>query len=150
RVRHPRRAAAQPPPPGGGRPARRGVGRPVAIVLRASAGVSIGGSRGVAPWEGANIPLPGLRGSLPDVCRTPSAPVALTCETNRRGGRAVECAGLENRYGRLRPSRVRIPPSPLTRNGFPGPSFERGTPGAPDDLGHLWRGRALSCVVAAG
>src|SRR5262249_6812145 len=25
--------------------------------------------------------------------------------------------GLENRYGRLRPSRVRIPPSPLTRRG---------------------------------
>ena len=43
----------------------------------------------------------------------PGAPVALTCAANRRGGRAVECAGLENRYGRFRPSRVRIPPSPL-------------------------------------
>ena len=32
---------------------------------------------------------------------------------HRRGGRAVECAGLENRYGRFRPSRVRIPPSPF-------------------------------------
>ena len=42
-----------------------------------------------------------------------SPPLALTCEANRRGGRAVECAGLENRYGRFRPSRVRIPPSPL-------------------------------------
>ena len=45
---------------------------------------------------------------------------AVACAANpcliaarRRGGRAVECAGLENRYGRFRPSRVRIPPSPL-------------------------------------
>src|SRR5881227_1789398 len=39
----------------------------------------------------------------------------LTFAPDRRGGRAVECAGLENRYGRFRPSRVRIPPSPLNR-----------------------------------
>src|SRR5437764_9753216 len=39
---------------------------------------------------------------------------------DRRGGRAVECAGLENRYGRFRPSRVRIPPSPLEAWAFPG------------------------------
>ena len=32
---------------------------------------------------------------------------------HRRGGRAVECAGLENRYGPFGPSGVRIPPSPL-------------------------------------
>ena len=31
----------------------------------------------------------------------------------RRGGRAVECGGLENRYGPLGPSRVQIPPPPL-------------------------------------
>ena len=32
---------------------------------------------------------------------------------HRRGGRAVECAGLENRFGSFGPTRVRIPPSPL-------------------------------------
>ena len=32
----------------------------------------------------------------------------------RRGGRAVECGGLENRYGSLGSSGVRISPSPLT------------------------------------
>ena len=31
----------------------------------------------------------------------------------RRGGRAVECGGLENRYRRFRRSRVQIPPPPL-------------------------------------
>src|SRR5919109_4920958 len=31
----------------------------------------------------------------------------------RRGGRAVECGGLENRFGRFRPTRVQIPPPPL-------------------------------------
>src|SRR5213078_3076361 len=30
-----------------------------------------------------------------------------------RGGRAVECGGLENRFGRSRPTRVQIPPPPL-------------------------------------
>jgi hypothetical protein len=33
----------------------------------------------------------------------------------RRGGRAVECGGLENRYPSLGGSRVQIPPPPLTR-----------------------------------
>jgi hypothetical protein len=32
---------------------------------------------------------------------------------SRRGGRAVECGGLENRFGRFRPTRVQIPPPPL-------------------------------------
>ena len=32
----------------------------------------------------------------------------------RRGGRAVECGGLENRFGRFRPTRVQIPPPPLS------------------------------------
>src|SRR5580765_763102 len=31
----------------------------------------------------------------------------------RRGGRAVECGGLENRFGLLGPTRVQIPPPPL-------------------------------------
>src|SRR5207244_1875796 len=33
----------------------------------------------------------------------------------RRGGRAVECGGLENRYPSLGGSRVQIPPPPLDR-----------------------------------
>src|SRR4029450_9033247 len=33
----------------------------------------------------------------------------------RRGGRAVECGGLENRFGRFRPTRVQIPPPPPPR-----------------------------------
>src|SRR5439155_8364104 len=32
-----------------------------------------------------------------------------------RGGRAVECGGLENRFGRFRPTRVQIPPPPLLK-----------------------------------
>src|SRR5213075_1782306 len=32
---------------------------------------------------------------------------------SRRGGRAVECGGLENRFGPLGPTRVQIPPPPL-------------------------------------
>ena len=38
-----------------------------------------------------------------------------TLSVARRGGRAVECGGLENRYGSLGSSRVQIPPSPLRR-----------------------------------
>jgi hypothetical protein len=37
----------------------------------------------------------------------------------RRGGRAVECGGLENRFGRFRPTRVQIPPPPLNQCGTP-------------------------------
>ena len=33
----------------------------------------------------------------------------------RRGGRAVECGGLENRFGLLGPTRVQIPPPPLNQ-----------------------------------
>ena len=36
----------------------------------------------------------------------------------RRGGRAVECGGLENRSGRFRPARVQIPPPPPTSAEF--------------------------------
>src|SRR5207248_6756060 len=35
----------------------------------------------------------------------------------RRGGRAVECGGLENRFGPLGPTRVQIPPPPLFHSG---------------------------------
>ena len=40
----------------------------------------------------------------------------------RRGGRAVECGGLENRFGRFRPTRVQIPPPPpeLAKTAQPG------------------------------
>jgi hypothetical protein len=37
----------------------------------------------------------------------------LRCAHRRRGGRAVECGGLENRFGPLGPTRVQIPPPPL-------------------------------------
>ena len=42
----------------------------------------------------------------------PEAPTA-TLAGARRGGRAVECGGLENRYPSLGGSRVQIPPPPL-------------------------------------
>ena len=42
----------------------------------------------------------------------PEAPAA-TLAGARRGGRAVECGGLENRYPSLGGSRVQIPPPPL-------------------------------------
>src|SRR5882672_8730801 len=38
---------------------------------------------------------------------------SLRCTRPRRGGRAVECGGLENRFGLLGPTRVQIPPPPL-------------------------------------
>jgi hypothetical protein len=41
----------------------------------------------------------------------------------RRGGRAVECGGLENRFGLLGPTRVQIPPPPLTE---PNPASDAG------------------------
>ena len=44
----------------------------------------------------------------------PSVRAATLCSP-RRGGRAVECGGLENRYGSLGSSRVQIPPSPLNQ-----------------------------------
>jgi hypothetical protein len=43
----------------------------------------------------------------------PSASSSNLSTPHRRGGRAVECAGLENRFGSFGPTRVRIPPSPL-------------------------------------
>ena len=51
--------------------------------------------------------------SRPEVRLGPGASRA-TLSVARRGGRAVECGGLENRYGSLGSSRVQIPPSPLS------------------------------------
>jgi hypothetical protein len=62
---------------------------------------------------------------LPSPLRTPSAGFPFrrstarrrgalgTMQPSRRGGRAVECGGLENRFGLLGPTRVQIPPPPL-------------------------------------
>src|SRR6476620_3778408 len=48
--------------------------------------------------------------------RIPPSPLAQRpprlCAHPRRGGRAVECGGLENRYPSLGGSRVQIPPPP--------------------------------------
>src|ERR1700758_2586220 len=53
----------------------------------------------------------------PSRVRTPPSPLAQrpprVCAHARRGGRAVECGGLENRYPSLGGSRVQIPPPPL-------------------------------------
>src|ERR671932_1934524 len=45
----------------------------------------------------------------------PPSRVRIPPSPARRGGRAVECGGLENRYGPLGPSRVQIPPPPPLR-----------------------------------
>src|SRR4029077_12066862 len=47
--------------------------------------------------------------------------VGATLAYPRRGGRAVECGGLENRFGLLGPTRVQIPPPPLNRAKAPAP-----------------------------
>src|SRR5215467_16392105 len=56
----------------------------------------------------------------PSRVRIPPSPLAQrpprVCAHPRRGGRAVECGGLENRYPSLGGSRVQISPPPL-----PGP-----------------------------
>src|SRR6184192_1606992 len=53
----------------------------------------------------------------PSRVRIPPSPLAQRpprfCAHPRRGGRAVECCGLENRYPSLGGSRVQIPPPPL-------------------------------------
>ena len=70
-------------------------------------------ARALAPPRVAQVPL-SRRWRVP--CR------------GRRGGRAVECGGLENRYGSLGSSRVQIPPSPLKQAGIP---HEHRDPGRP-------------------
>src|SRR5436309_3507797 len=53
----------------------------------------------------------------PSRVRIPPSPLAQRpprfCAVRRRGGRAVECGGLENRYPSLGGSRVQIPPPPF-------------------------------------
>src|SRR5205809_5281900 len=55
----------------------------------------------------------------PSRVRIPPSPLAQRppwfCAHPRRGGRAVECGGLENRYPSLGGSRVQIPPPPSTK-----------------------------------
>jgi len=64
----------------------------------------------------------GYDSGVPRVCAKPARSVAATdalgWSAHRRGGRAVECGGLENRYPSLGGSRVQIPPPPL----YPGKS----------------------------
>jgi hypothetical protein len=69
----------------------------------------------------------------------------------RRGGRAVECGGLENRFGLLGPTRVQIPPPPLhtsverrveTRRSAASPA-----PPATDVLGRLLRYGAAEALA---
>src|SRR4029079_2265801 len=55
----------------------------------------------MVPWRVRPPPFP-LAQRPPRFCAHP-----------RRGGRAVECGGLENRYPSLGGSRVQIPPPPL-------------------------------------
>src|SRR4051812_29673795 len=86
----------------------------------------------------------------PSRVRIPPSPLAQRpprfCAHPRRGGRAVECGGLENRYPSLGGSRVQIPPPPLFMPksmwvigfGAPaavlraGPEGAPGPPGPPD------------------
>ena len=67
-----------------------------------------------------------IEGSNPSFSAPASRAVggrAATLSVARRGGRAVECGGLENRYGSLGSSRVQIPPSPLYK---PNPAWLSG------------------------
>src|SRR6187200_2137252 len=76
--------------------------------------------------EGSNpsFSAPASRGSVGPGSERATLSVA------RRGGRAVECGGLENRYGSLGSSRVQIPPSPLYK---PNPAWLSGIRGWKDD-----------------
>src|SRR5215471_7205432 len=72
----------------------------------------------------------------PSRVRIPPSPLAQRpprfCAHPRRGGRAVECGGLENRYPSLGGSRVQISPPPL-----PNAACEAGCPPRPQsDGGH--------------
>src|SRR5213082_1756169 len=69
---------------------------PCAPFLRASGSPSVAAPRGSAVSRGG----------------TGSGRATMPRRT-RRGGRAVECGGLENRYPSLGGSRVQIPPPPL-------------------------------------
>src|SRR5579884_1086235 len=69
----------------------------------------------------------------PSRVRIPPSPLAqrppCRCAHPRRGGRAVECGGLENRYPSFGGSRVQIPPPPLRK---PAPPQTRGFQAAGD------------------
>lgn len=68
---------------------------------------------------------------------------------SRRGGRAVECTGLENRHAPCGVSRVRIPPPPLDSPGTPVRELRAGDPARvrsarsrpPGPPGDHWRWR---------
>src|SRR3954454_25130001 len=81
----------------------------------------------------------------PSRVRIPPSPLAQRpprfCAHPRRGGRAVECGGLENRYPSLGGSRVQIPPPPLAR-----PSLARKAQRSRSPQGIS----ALSCVPRPG
>src|SRR5918996_3919757 len=65
----------------------------------------------------------------PSRVRIPPSPLAQRpprfCAHPRRGGRAVECGGLENRYPSLGGSRVQIPPPPLDGSTTAAPTSGR-------------------------
>src|SRR5437588_11926749 len=92
----------------------------------------------------------------PSRVRIPPSPLAQRpprfCAHPRRGGRAVECAGLANRYPSLGGSRVQIPPPPLGRSRPASVEVAstayRGTVrlGAPRVLGYARRFLRTSCL----
>ena len=98
----------------------------------------------LVPWPGTEKwpsgrrrrPAKALRGyTPPSRVRIPPSPLAV-CARRRRGGRADECGGLENRYPSFGGSRVRIPPPPpLSESRFTS-GFE---------LGQRLAARALRC-----
>src|SRR5712691_10982387 len=83
----------------------------------------------------------------PSRVRIPPSPFTAYHARPRRGGRAVECGGLENRYPSLGGSRVQIPPpppqSPAARVGRP----ERCPSGLRSATGN--RVRAERCVAGS-
>src|SRR5437763_8055693 len=96
----------------------------------------------------------------PSRVRIPPSPLAQRpprfCAHPRRGGRAVECGGLENRYPSLGGSRVQIPPPPLPE---PEPMRTIGSRAYADDVRYeeepgwappRWFSRALLCLRGAG
>src|SRR5438876_4283922 len=76
--------------------------------------------RKVRPRHGASIAtFRGYAFGVSRVCAAPARSVAAAEAIGwapRRGGRAVECGGLENRYPSLGGSRVQIPPPPLEQS----------------------------------
>src|SRR5438874_10200735 len=108
---------------------------PCAPFLRASGSPSVAAPRGSAVSRGG----------------TGSGRATMPRRT-RRGGRAVECGGLENRYPSLGGSRVQIPPPPLGRSRPASVEVAstayRGTVrlGAPRVLGYARRFLRTSCL----